>query len=151
LSLFLIVHTKRKNNISKFCARLLIVSSLICVLFGNGVHVHSLIDHIFEHGDIHVYIHAHDNRSSTSDENQHTSDEENDNHQIAKVDLNGVSTQSRYLASNIDVSEIVVAVLTVRDFQLDKDHISELDRPPPEVSYFGFSPSSFSLRAPPLA
>lgn len=142
---------QRQQRIIKTSARLLIVASLACVFFGNGVHVHSLIDHIFDHGDVHIVIHAHDHSTNSDKEDHHTSNPEKDNHQVAKVDLNGILLQSRVLVDHPKIITNVVANVSDWDFEATTDHNFELDLPPPEISYLGFSPSSFSLRAPPFA
>lgn len=142
---------QRQHRITKISAKLLIIASLVCVLFGNGVHVHSLMDHIFDHGDVHVVVHAHDHPNNTSKEERHTSDREKDDHQVAKVDLTGILSQSRLSVSHPDLITPIVAVVLEWDFPASSDNVFELDLPPPEIDYPVFSPSSFSLRAPPLA
>ncbi|MBO6792792.1 MAG: hypothetical protein JJ895_02685 [Balneolaceae bacterium] len=142
---------QKQHSITKISAKLLIVASLACVLFGNGVHIHSMVDHIFDHGDLHVLIHAHDHSSDTSEEGQHTSDQENDNHQIAKVDLFGVLSQTNLLATYSNLKISFVMVIQDWDIHTGSVIVYELDLPPPDKSSSEFLSSSHSLRAPPLA
>jgi len=138
-------------GLTTLSAKLLIVASLVCVLFGNGVHVHYMVDHLIDHGDVHIVLHAHNQSQDAQTEDHHTSDQEKDSHQVAEVDLTGILSHSRLSVSHPDVIAPIVAVVLEWDFPASSDNVFELDLPPPEIDYPVFSPSSFSLRAPPLA
>tara|TARA_R110000868_G_scaffold1211_2_gene9369 strand:+ start:96229 stop:96666 length:438 start_codon:yes stop_codon:yes gene_type:complete len=140
-----------KNSITKISARLLLVASLLFVWFGNGVHIHSQISHIFDHGDVHVYVHVHDNSDSGSQNDHHASNPEDDQHIVATVDLFGVLSQSRTLATQTDLMTSIVTVVPDWDFNAGSVIVYEFNLPPPDKSSSEFLSSSFSLRAPPLA
>ena len=140
----------RTNTITKISAKWLIVASLLCVLFGNGVHIHSLLDHIFDHGDIHVFVHAHDHQHNSDHEDHDKSDPETEQHDVAKVDLNGVLSQSRIQLTADDFVSQFVAVIPEMEQLDNSETIEELNLPPPDVSYSDFLPLSNSLRGPPL-
>lgn len=139
----------KKNKTKKSTAYFLIVAGLVCAFFGNGVHIHSFFDHIFDHGDVHLVVHAH-SHSDKADDN-HTSDSENEDHEVATIDLFGVIAQSRVISVQNNVLHNSLATLPKSHFIIEGRKLLYLNLPPPESQHFSLIPVSFSLRAPPLA
>lgn len=78
----------------------MIAASVLCVLFGNGTHLHTVFDHFSEHSDIHIYVHAHPADASHG----HTpefDDNETHLHPTATVELEGRLTQKQYTNINL--------------------------------------------------
>ncbi|HKL15043.1 MAG TPA: hypothetical protein VJ915_05375 [Balneolaceae bacterium] len=124
---------------------------MICVLFGNGTHIHAVFDQIFDHGDVHVFVHSHsDAPSQDHDHASEFDDIDTNNHPTATVDLTGTMIQQTTNNSfgNTDIFS------TSGD--LSSHSISEtpnplfLDLPPPDDLYQSSYFSSYSLRGPPL-
>ena len=137
------------NKTRKTLSQFLIVTGLLCAFFGNGVHIHSFIDHILDHGDVHLVVHAHSHSDKAGDD--HTSDSENEDHEVATIDLFGVITQSRVISVQNDVLQSSLAILPQSDFIIESRKLLYLNLPPPDIQHFSLIPVSFSLRAPPLA
>jgi hypothetical protein len=145
------VENLKNHSVFKISARWLLVASILCIWFGNGVHIHSLMDHIFDHGDVHFILHAHNDLDNSSENDHHSSSPESQNHEVAKVDLNGVLSPIRLLVTQPDLLTNTVAVVSHEDLRISSGSVFELDLPPPDIGESRFSPTSFSLRAPPLA
>lgn len=78
----------------KQTARLLIAASALCVFFGNGVHVHAIFDHLFEHGHVHAFVHSHsEDHEQNYSHAEEFGDEDAHQHPTATVDLTGTITQ----------------------------------------------------------
>lgn len=143
------MNSLKNSIISKISAQFLLVASFLCILFGNGVHVHSMIDH----WDLHVFVHAHDHDHSTSSEHEgdsHPFDSKENHHKVAKVDSNGVLVHSKSLKTQIHLSANHTAVISEAVVIKRLDTGSDLDLPPPDIIQSEFTPQSNSLRAPPL-
>jgi hypothetical protein len=137
------------NKTRKTLSQFLIAAGLLCAFFGNGVHIHSFIDHIFDHGDVHLVVHAHSHSDKAGDD--HTSDSENEDHEVATIDLFGVIAQSRVISVQNDVLQNSLAILPQSDFIIEGRKLLYLNLPPPDIQHISLIPVSFSLRAPPLA
>ncbi len=105
------------NKTRKTLSQFLIAAGLLCAFFGNGVHIHSFFDHIFDHGDVHLVVHAHSHSDKAGDD--HTSDSENEDHEVATIDLFGVIAQSRVISVQNDVLQNSLAILPQSDFIID--------------------------------
>lgn len=132
-------------------AKLLIVASVLCVFFGNGVHVHAMFDHIFEHGNVHIFVHSH-----SGEQTQHHGhfkefdDRDVHQHPTATVDLTATLTHKTVskVSTNTDIFSSS-GILSVRD--ISKTLIPlYLDLPPPELIYYVDYLSSYTTRGPPL-
>mgnify|MGYP000017564417 FL=1 len=137
------------NKTRKTLSQFLIAAGLLCAFFGNGVHIHSFIDHIFDHGDVHLVVHAHSHSDKAG--NDHTSDSENEDHEVATIDLFGVIAQSRVISVQNDVFQNSLTILPQSDFFIEGRKLLYLNLPPPDIQHFSLIPDSFFLRAPPLA
>lgn len=133
----------------KQAAWLLILASMLCVFFGNGVHVHTIFDQLFEHGEVHAFVHSH------SGDQNHSHAEVFDNikdhqHPIATVDLIGTYTQktTSKASTNSDQfsSDGVLSSISTSETPLPLF----FDLPPPDDLYQSNTFSSYSLRGPPL-
>ena len=138
----------RENKAKKATVRFLILAGLVCAFFGNGVHIHSFFDHIFDHGDVHLVVHAHSHSDKAGDD--HTSDSENEDHNVATIDLLGVISQSRVISVQNDIFNNSLANLPKSDFIIDGRKLLYLNLPPPDIQHSSLISVSFSLRAPPL-
>ena len=135
----------------KQTARLLLVASVLCVFFGNGVHVHAIFDHVFDHGDVHAFVHSHSkDQSQNHSHEEEVDDKDAHQHPTATVDLTGTLSQKTtskaststelYSASGISSSQKIVRS-TIPLY---------LDLPPPDHLFQQNHFSSYSLRGPPV-
>jgi len=135
----------------KQTARLLIVASILCVFFGNGVHVHAIFDHMFEHGDVHAFVHSH----SEDQTQNHSHAEEVDNkdaHQHPTATVNLTGTLSQKTTSNASTNtELYSASGLLSSQKIVRSAIPlYLDLPPPDHLFQQNHFSSYSRRGPPL-
>jgi hypothetical protein len=133
----------------KQTAWLLILASMLCVFFGNGVHVHAIFDHLFEHGDVHAFVHAHSGDQNHSHAKEFDNKEDHQ-HPIATVDLTGTHTQktTSKASTNSDQfsSQGVLNSISISETPLPLF----LDLPPPDNLFQFRYFSSYTLRGPPL-
>ncbi|MFO7844918.1 MAG: hypothetical protein R6V27_00035 [Balneolaceae bacterium] len=133
----------------KSTARLLIIANVLCVLFGNGAHLHSVFSHFSDHGDIHAYVHAH---PADSDHNQTNESDGKDDHQHVSATLDLIGTLSQKIVEQ-DFSDenftTVAGVLSHNQNIVDANPVF-LDLPPPDFLVESDHFYSFSLRGPPL-
>lgn len=139
------------NKLFKLCAKLLIIASMLCVLFGNGTHIHAVFDHIFDHGDVHVFVHSHSDAPSQDHNHTDESDDINThNHPTATVDLAGTmiqnTTNTFYGTTDIFSASGVSSSHSISE----TPNPLFLDLPPPDDLYQSWYFSSYSLRGPPL-
>jgi hypothetical protein len=143
---------KVNENIAfKQTARLLIVASILCVFFGNGVHVHTMFDHLFDHGNVLAFVHSH---SDDQDQNHSHAEEfdEKDAHQhpTATVDLTGILTQKTTNKASTSTDSFSFQGF-LSSYSISQSPILlYLDLPPPDHLYQFNHFSSTSLRGPPL-
>ncbi len=140
----------KKHRMFKLTAQALILASTLCVLFGNGVHFHSMLSHIFDHGDVHVNLHAHTNSDQVS-ENSHISSIADKDHEVSTIDLNGILSHSNRIKVDLELNSNFSSVITNNEFVFRLENLSLLDLPPPDIIYSEDVHLSFSLRAPPIA
>jgi len=153
----------------KLSARLLIIASILCVLFGYGTHLH--INVAFDHGDIqaHTIVHVHSNSSHppTAQGHDHTpnhhTNPKNDathtehdqtqlhQHDTATVDLAGTLSQNASTAYSDHTNLFSAPAVLAGLFDAHTISVWYLDLPPPDLLWHSDSYSSFSLRGPPLA
>ena len=138
-----------KHVVFKQTAYLLIIGSLLIVLFGSGLHLHSVFDHFFGHGDIHTFVHAHP-ANSDIDHNPEFDEKDAHQHPTATVDLTGTLTQnSKNNALHLTDIMTVSWVLSSQLFSQTPAFFFT-DLPPPDFLH----PSNYfpplSLRGPPL-
>lgn len=135
----------------KQTARLLIVASMLCVFFGNGVHVHAIFDHIFDHGDVHAFVHSH-----SEDQNQNHShakefdDKDTHQHPTATVDLTGTLSQKTTNKSSTTTDSFSSPGILSSHSVSQTPILLYLDLPPPDLLYKSSHFSFYSLRGPPL-
>lgn len=147
---FHLVNNLKKHRIFKLSAQALILASTICVLFGNGVHFHSALDHIFDHGDVHVLLHAHSHADQNLD-SFHTSSVSDEEHDVSTIDLNGILSQSKKITLQIELVSNLSALISKEEFGFKLGTLTLLDLPPPDIIYSQYPSLFFSLRAPPIA
>ncbi|WP_340106195.1 hypothetical protein [Rhodohalobacter sp. 8-1] len=142
---------KLKNILFKLTAKLLILASMLCVLFGNGTHIHTVFDHISDHSDVHVFVHSHSGDHSQG--HNHTSNFDDigtHHHPTASVDLVGTMSQKTTITS-FDYSDVISAAGGLSSLSISETPIPLfLDLPPPDDLYKSWHVSSNSLRGPPL-
>lgn len=133
----------------KISAKLLIAASVLCVLFGNGTHVHSVFDHFSDLGEIHIYVHAH---PADSNHNHNSGLDGKDTHQhpTVTIDLEGTLTQKTVNKAFTD--EVISTEAGEIPSVHNKKEVNPLflDLPPPELLILSDLFSSHSLRGPPL-
>ena len=147
---FLFVNIFKRNRIFKLSAQALILASTLCVLFGNGVHLHSMLDHIFDHGDVHVVLHAHSHSDQKAD-NSHASNDADKEHEVSTIDLSGILSHSKKITIQVESISDLFATITNTEFGFSLDNLTLLDLPPPDITYSQNVYLFFSLRAPPIA
>ncbi|MEO9887039.1 MAG: hypothetical protein ABJR05_14630 [Balneola sp.] len=141
----------KEYNINRLTAKLLIVASMLCVLFGNGVHLHPEIDHFFDHGDMHVLVHAHEHSDDSNGEDHHSSSPEDEKHEVAKVDLYCVLAQSKSFPAQCDLFIASVKFISGLNVNLSSGVVAyEFDLPPPDIGLSEFASLSISFRGPPI-
>lgn len=143
---------KINENIAfKQTARLLIVASILCVFFGNGVHVHALFDDLFEHGDVHAFVHSHSENHVQNHSHEEEFDEKDTHqHPTATVDLTGTLNQKTISKASTNTRLFSVPAVFSSQRTLESPILLYLDLPPPDHLYQFNHFSSYSLRGPPL-
>lgn len=133
----------------KLSANLLLVASVLCVLFGNGTHVH-IVDHITAHSHFHAHAHVHAHNANTShDANSGFNGNDDHQHPIASVELDGrLSQKTVNDVLNDDVFFTVAGALS--SFSMKEVNPIYLDLPPPVFLFSSEYYYSLSLRGPPL-
>lgn len=135
----------------KLTTRLLIVASILCVFFGNGVHVHAIFDHIFEHGDVHAFVHSHsDDQDQKHNHAEEVDDKDAHQHPTATVDLTGTLTQKTTSKASTNTELFSASGVFSSHRTLQSLILLYLDLPPPDHLYPFNHFSSYSLRGPPL-
>ncbi|CAN5399176.1 hypothetical protein BH23BAC3_BH23BAC3_18480 [soil metagenome] len=144
--------TITQNTLFKQVARLIIAGTVFIIFFGNGVHIHSIFDHLFDHGHIHVILHTHpsdDNHSETGLANLDA--EDHHQHPIASIDLSATLNQS---ANKKEIPESNIFALAIPEqinSILNDSPPAQLAQPPPDLKLTQYHFFFFSLRAPPVA
>ena len=131
---------------------LIVAATFICILFGQGAHLHDLDIHIGDHLDVHAHVHAHD---SQSEQTQTDRNQENDTHQHEVSTTNDIigTLTSPYQVSPDIQSFIVLGLDSGADaVNLTLQQSPTLfDLPPPRPAGNQHHLSSFSRRGPPIA
>lgn len=148
---FLNVILCENNKLCKHTARLLIIAGMLCVLFGNGSHIHTVLDHMSDHGGIHLFVHSH---SDVPFQDHHHPGGFDDNtthhHPTATVDLTGTLTQ-KTTGTSFDSGIVFYASGASSGHTISETpNPLFLDLPPPDDLYQSRYFSSYSLRGPPL-
>src|SRR5699024_6298411 len=74
--ILLSMNAAQDHIIFKLAAKLFLVSSFLCILFGQGTHFHKFILHLDGHYDVHAQVHAHE-----SNDQPFQADSKQDTHQ----------------------------------------------------------------------
>lgn len=136
----------------KYLANLAIIGTVSVVLFGKGVHIHSIVDHLFDHGDTHVILHAHPSDHHHTESGSGDLDKEDSHqHPIASVDLSGTLTQSVKKKIVLESNTLALAVPEQVNSVLNNIPPAQLAKPPPDLIQTQYHSYFFSLRAPPMA
>lgn len=131
-------------------ASLIVAGFFLSIFFGQGTHFHSILSHLFDHGDVHVYVHAHSH--SANHEHGHTSgyDEDSHNHPMSTQSLKSIRTQTSK-QDGVQQTQSYFGVIPVGVKSINNDLIpTYLDLPPPDHISDLYHSYSFSLRAPPV-
>ncbi len=141
---------KKHNHILyKFSANLLIVASVLCVLFGNGTHVHTVFDQFSDHGDMHVYMHSH--HADTNHDHKSDFDGKDDHqHSTATVDLDGTLSQKTVYKVLTDQNIFTESGEIPSIYSMKELNPLYLDLPPPDFLILPEYFYSSSLRGPPI-
>jgi hypothetical protein len=139
-----------KNNrhiVFRLSARLLITAVVLCVLFGNGTHLHTVFDHLSDHGDIHAILHAHPTEAGHSN----TDEDDNDahDHPTVTVELEGTLAQKTVHEALTDITIAAGAGIIPGVHGTDHGNPLFLDLPPPDLLVLYGNSSPLSLRGPP--
>lgn len=137
------------NNIFRISAKLLIAASVLCVMFGNGAHLHPFFDHISDHGDIHAYMHAH---PADSDHDHAKEFDGKDDHQHATATVDITATLTQKTVSKSFTNDHIINEAGVIPSVHSRKEVNPLflDLPPPDLLVLSVHFSSLSLRGPPL-
>ncbi len=109
-----------------------------------------MFDHIFDHGDVHVLLHAHSHSDQKAD-NSHASNDADKEHEVSTIDLSGILSHSKKITAQIESTSNLFATITNTECGFSLDNLTLLDLPPPDIIYSQDIHLSFSLRAPPIA
>lgn len=121
----------------------------MCVLFGNGTHVHTVSDHLSDHGDKHVYMHSH--HADTNHEHKSEFDGKDDHqHRIATVDLDGTLSHETVNKVFTDKNILTEAGGIPSIYSMKELNPLYLDLPPPDLIILPDHLNSLSLRGPPI-
>lgn len=127
---------------------MIIIGTVFILLFGHGVHIHT----VFDHGHIHVILHAH-----PSDDHQQESDlahldiEDHHQHPIVSIDLSATLEQSANMRVIPETNIFVLSVPDSFNSALSNSPPTLLAQPPPDLKVTQYHSLFFSLRAPPVA
>lgn len=141
------------HSIKSIVASLIVVGSLFCVLFGQGLHLHDFDVHIGDHLDVHAHMHAHESETPDDKPFQKESDQDDHKHQVSTTsDIIGTLTSPTQV--NPDIANNLSALLDVgivaTHIELD-DTPTLFDLPPPRSVTDPYHLFSFSYRGPPIA
>lgn len=136
----------------KQVANLIITGTVFIILFGHGVHIHTMFDQLLDHGHIHVTLHAH--ASDDQPSNSGLADLENETHHqhsIASIDLSGTLKQSvnQIEPSDSDIFKFAVSEQVYSILKSGSPTL--LAQPPPDLKFKLNHSFFYSLRAPPVA
>lgn len=128
----------------KLTAKLLLVSSFLCILFGSGLHIHP----IFDHGELHAAVHAHSSDVVTTGEM--LSEDSPSQHQVSSVELTGVLSHNQKTTVDSPTTLVFSSVFAGLIYYPQKQPLTLFDLPPPKHVPTLYHLSSFSLRGPPV-
>lgn len=144
-----VVVKKISHILFKLSAYLLIAAIALCVMFGNGTHVHTAFDHFSDHGDIHASVHAH-HADTNYDRVTEFDGKDEHQHHTATVDLVGTFSQKTSLKSFSGITNILAVGEFSRFHILKEQNPILLDLPPPDLLLPPRHFSSLTSRGPPL-
>ncbi len=144
--------TYSTHNVNRFLAHLILLGSLFCIFFGQGLHIHSISLHVEDYFGIHAHIHAHKSHDGPIQDDDN-GEEDNHQHEVStSSDIIGTLTSPYQLRP--DTQPYVV-------HGVDTEHNSVNPRFEQSSTFFGLPPprpvahqyhlSSFSRRGPPIA
>jgi hypothetical protein len=137
------VQKLKGHNVFTAGAQLIVLGCALGILFGKGAHLHSVFDHLFDHGDVHVVVHGH-----SSDETSKSDD--TPSHKVASLDINGVLSFSGKSKIELETVSVLLSLPGDRDTFLNHQPPTLLNLPPPQKALPQYHSFSFSLRGPPL-
>jgi len=126
-----------RKIVFKQTARLLIVASVLCVLF--------------EHGDVHAFVHTHsEDQTQNHSHAEEFDDKDAHQHPTASVDLTGTLTQKTTSKADTNPDPFSAPDVLSSQRTLQSPVLLYLDLPPPDHLNQSTPFSSYSLRGPPL-
>lgn len=131
--------------ICRLTAKLLLVSSFLCILLGNGLHIHP----IFDHGEFHAVVHAHS--SDVVKTGKTLFDDSNSQHQVPYAELAGVLSHNQKTTVDSPTTLVLSSVFSSLVFYPQKQPLTLFDLPPPKHVPSLYHLSSFFLRGPPIS
>lgn len=139
------------TNITKACSNLIVIGFLLSIMFGQGIHLHTIFDNLFDHGAFHVYVHSHSHSPDYEHEDGFGYDlEDSHNHPISTLNLKSVRTNTPQ-QNIIQLSQSFASVILGNsESTADELNPTYLDLPPPDRISNLYHRYSFSLRAPPV-
>ena len=141
-----------QHNFFKQIANLIITGTVFIILFGHGVHIHTVFDHLLDHGIIYVTLHVHpsdDHQSESDSANMET--EDHHQHPIASIDLNATLEQSTNKKAIPATNTCALYVHEQLYSALNNSPPTLLAQPPPDLILSQDHLFYFSQRAPPTA
>lgn len=147
-NVFFLFVKKINHILFKLSAKLLITAVVLCVLFGNGTHLHTVFNHLSDHVDFHAFVHAHH-----VDTNHNSAEEfdKKDTHQhpTVSIDLEGTLTQKTVHKAYTEENFFTVAGEFPGVHSTKEVNEIFLDLPPPDLLILSDHYYSLSLRGPP--
>lgn len=133
----------------RLSAKLVIAASVLCVLFGNGTHVHAVFDNFSDHGNIHTYLHTHP-ADANHDHKSEFDGKDDHQHPIATIDLDGTLSQKTVYKVLTVENIFTEAGVTPSIYSIKEMNPLYFDLPPPDFLISTEYYYTLSLRGPPL-
>ncbi|WP_445664695.1 hypothetical protein [Fodinibius sp. AD559] len=137
------------HNGSGFLAYLIVVGSLFCIVFGQGLHIHSISLHFEDHVDVHAHVHAHE---STEEDSEGSGGTDGHQHEVSTSDIIGTLTTSTPIEIDVQAATYIFVAPVIHTIENNIGATPTLfDLPPPRPVANQYHLFSFSLRGPPIA
>lgn len=140
------------HSVNRFLAHLILVGSLFCVVFGQGLHIHSISLHVEEHFDVHAHMHAHESHDEPRQTDQNQEKNKHQHEVSTASDIIGTLTTAPQVKPDLKNHLVFLSDARVSSLHLELDDTLALfGLPPPRPVANQYLLPPFSLRGPPIA